>query len=154
MTRCMTCELLVRRDRNEAPLWDSILRTPYWDVVHSFDTAMPGWIVLVLRRHLTAIADLTEAEAIACGELQRQVSIALRDTVECERTYVAQFAEGVEHRHVHYHVIPRMADMPDTAIGPNVFRGYLGVSRKERVSERRMNAIAGTLRQKLLAMRE
>jgi diadenosine tetraphosphate (Ap4A) HIT family hydrolase len=133
MTRCITCELLERRDRHEAPLWDSILRTPHWDVVHSFDTSLPAWLVLVARRHVEAVAGLTDAEAIECGRLQRQVSSALAAAVGCPRTYVVQFAESVEHPHVHYHVIPRMADMPNDARGPSVFRRYLGVSEPERV---------------------
>ena len=44
------CELLAARDRGEAPDWDCIARTPQWDVVHSNNTSLPGWLVLVLRR--------------------------------------------------------------------------------------------------------
>ena len=40
---CKTCELTARRDRGEAPLWDNILRTPLWDVVHNYETSLPGW---------------------------------------------------------------------------------------------------------------
>ncbi len=42
---CMTCELVARRDRGEAPLWDNIYRTAHWDLVHSYNTALPGWLV-------------------------------------------------------------------------------------------------------------
>src|SRR5690349_2890677 len=56
---CHTCDLLKRRDEGNAPLWDCIYRTPYWDVVHSYNTALPGWLVLVARRHIAAIAELT-----------------------------------------------------------------------------------------------
>jgi hypothetical protein len=66
---------------------------------------------------------------------------------------VVQFAESVEHPHVHYHVIPRMADMPDDARGPSVFRRYLGVSEPGRVPEAHMNVIAEAVRASLLAMR-
>ena len=34
MQNCQTCELVMRRDANAAPLWDCIYRTRYWDVVH------------------------------------------------------------------------------------------------------------------------
>ncbi len=52
---CQTCDWLSRRDRGEAPLWDSILRTGFWDVVHCQGTSLPGWIVLVATRHINAI---------------------------------------------------------------------------------------------------
>ena len=154
MTACVSCDLIARRDRNEAPDWDCILRTEYWDIVHCNDTSLPGWLVLVLRRHVSSIADLTENEAIECGALQQQLSIALESAVGCMKTYVAQFAESPEHSHVHFHVIPRMPDMPDDARGPNVFQRYLGVGEAERVPEGQMNAIASAVRACLLAMRE
>jgi diadenosine tetraphosphate (Ap4A) HIT family hydrolase len=149
-TACGTCDLLARRDRGEAPLWDSILSTEHWDVVHSFNTSLPGWLVLVVRRHVEAVAELTEVEALELGALQRQVSIALGAAVGCVKTYVVQFAEAAEHPHVHFHVIPRMPDLPAEARGPNVFQRYLGVSESERVPEARMNAIAEAVRASLL----
>ena len=36
MSNCETCELIAIRDAGKAPLWDSILRTPYWDVAAQF----------------------------------------------------------------------------------------------------------------------
>lgn len=57
MTRCATCELVARRDRGEAPPWDMILRTEMWDVAHAFGTSAEGWLVVVLRRHETSLAE-------------------------------------------------------------------------------------------------
>ncbi len=57
MANCVTCELIKRRDRDESPLWDSIYRTPSWDIVHAFGTTIEGWIVLVARRHITSVAE-------------------------------------------------------------------------------------------------
>jgi len=78
MMPCKTCELIARRDAGLAPLWDSIHRTTYWDVAHSYDTALPGWLVLVARRHITAVDELTEAEATELGRLIRRTSVALK----------------------------------------------------------------------------
>ena len=44
--KCISCELVARRDKGNVLLWDSILRTPFWDVVHCKDTALLGWTVL------------------------------------------------------------------------------------------------------------
>ena len=123
---CRTCELLERRDRGEAPLWDSIVRTALWDVVHCDDTSIEGWLVLVLRRHVTAVAELTEDEAVELGRLLRSTSRALADVTGCVKTYVVQFAEHPRHPHVHVHVVPRRAFDPDELEGPGVFAA-LGV---------------------------
>ena len=147
MQGCRTCELIARRDDGEAPLWDEILRTPLWDVVHNYDTSLPGWLVLVVRRHLSAIDELTEAEAAELGSLLRRTSAALKEVIGCEKTYVLQLAEHPEHPHVHFHVVPRMADMPAEHRATGVF-GY-SEQGAERVSEEAMNALAARLRPRL-----
>jgi diadenosine tetraphosphate (Ap4A) HIT family hydrolase len=144
----LTCDLVRRRDRGDAPPWDSIVRTAHWDVVHSYNTSLPGWLVLVARRHITAIDELTDEEAAELGVLLRRASAALRQVTGCGKTYVCQFAEQAEHPHVHFHVIPRLADQPDDRRGPRVF-GYLGVPDEERIGEERMNAIAAEVRRLL-----
>ncbi|MBK7216956.1 MAG: HIT family protein [Candidatus Promineofilum sp.] len=150
MAACLTCDLVRRRDEGQAPLWDSIQRTAHWDLVHSYNTSLPGWLVLVARRHVAAIDELSDAEAAELGVLLRRVSAALRAVTGCAKTYVVQFAEQAEHPHVHFHVIPRMTDQPAERRGPGVF-GYLGVPEAERVGEEQMNAIAAAIREFLAA---
>ena len=148
MSECRTCDLLRRRDAGDAPLWDCIVRTPHWDVVHCNDTSLEGWIVLVVRRHVAAVAELTDDEAATLGPLVRDVSGVLHDVVGCEKTYVVQFAESREHRHVHVHVIPRDPDLPPEQRGPGIVQ-RLGVSDADRVPEDVMNALAQRMRQAL-----
>lgn len=145
MEHCMTCQLIARRDAGAAPPWDCIQRTPYWDIVHSYNTALPGWLVIVARRHIEALHELTPDEAAELGVLLRQVSVALRDVTGCLKTYVIQFAEAAEHPHVHFHIVPRMADQPEACRSTKVF-AYLGVPEAKRVSEERMNEIAARIR--------
>jgi diadenosine tetraphosphate (Ap4A) HIT family hydrolase len=148
MDRCFTCELTSRRDAGTAPLWDCIYRTQYWDVAHCYNTALRGWLVLVARRHIAAIDEMTEAEAIEFGMLMRQVSAILKQLTGCIKTYIIQFAEASGHSHVHFHVVPRMDDLPEDHWGPNIFK-YLGVPDNERVSEAVMNHFASEV-QRLL----
>jgi diadenosine tetraphosphate (Ap4A) HIT family hydrolase len=150
INRCQTCELVARRDRGEVPPWDAIYRSQYWDVVHSFNTSLEGWLVLVARRHMAAIDEMNDEEAVELGRLLRRVSLALKEATGCVKTYVVQFAEAAGHPHVHFHVVPRMADQPEDRRGPNIFR-YLGVADEERVTEARMNELAAQVRQILLA---
>ena len=146
MTDCYTCELIARRDAGQAPVWDAILRTQYWDMVHSYNTSLLGWLVLVARRHMAAIAEMTEEEAVELGSLIRRVSLALQKATGCLKTYVIQFADSPDHPHVHFHIVPRMPDQPEERKGPNVF-GYVGVAPEERVSEEAMNQCALRIRQ-------
>ena len=149
MKSCKTCELIARRNAGIAPLWDRIHRTAYWDVVHSYNTALPGWLVLVARRHIEAIDELKDEEAIELGILLQRVSLALKQITGCLKTYVIQFAEMAEHPHVHFHVVPRMSNQPENRRATEVFK-YLGVSEEERVNEEMMNEIALKVQQILL----
>lgn len=152
MTACRTCELVQRRDAGGAPPWDQIVRTPTWDVAHAFGTTIEGWTVLVVRRHIDSVAQLSDEEAAELGPLVVRVSRALQQTVGCAKTYVAQFAEHPAHRHVHVHVIPRSADLPDDRQGPRIF-GELGAPEDRSVPEARMNEIASALQRHLGVVR-
>ena len=139
---CESCRLIAERDRDNAPLWDCILRADYFDVVHVQSGSLPGWIVLVVRRHISAIDELTEKESLELGDLLRRVSLGLKEITGCEKTYVMQFAEAPGHNHVHFHVVPRASDMPENMKGANVFN-YLREG--EDVPETEKNRIAGEL---------
>ena len=150
METCKSCELISRRNQGTAPLWDCIYRTPLWDVAHCYETSLPGWLVLIVRRHIESLEELTDLEAVELGRLIRRTSSALKEISGCLKTYVLQFAESPQHPHVHFHIIPRMADLPENRRSTQIF-GYLGVPDKERVSQEEMNAIALKVREKLLA---
>jgi hypothetical protein len=67
MEGCRTCDLPARRDAGDAPLWDAIVRTAHWDVVHCDSTSLKGWIFMVARRQVAAVADLDDEEATSLG---------------------------------------------------------------------------------------
>jgi diadenosine tetraphosphate (Ap4A) HIT family hydrolase len=85
------------------PPRELIAADDYWRVAHVFDTALPGWLVLVPLRHVTSIADLTDAEAASLGTWQVRLSRALQAVTGCLKTYVVQFAEKEGFAHVHFH---------------------------------------------------
>ena len=141
MSECYTCELTLGRDKNEAPLWDNIYRTQYWDVVHSYNSGLLGWLVLVVRRHIAAIDEMSAEEASELGLLMRRVSLALKEATGCQKTYVMQFAEHPQHPHVHFHIVPRMKNQPDDRRGARIL-GYLNPSEADRIDEDAMNQFA------------
>ena len=111
-------------------MWHTAMIQPY----------LVGWY-WVARRHIIAIDELTDAEAIELGQLIRQTSVALKEVTGCIKTYVIQFAERTDHPHVHFHIVPRMIDQPEERNGALIF-GYLGVPEENRVNEDIMNTIA------------
>ncbi|WP_326562889.1 HIT family protein [Micromonospora sp. NBC_01796] len=139
---CYSCGNERRLDA--LPVRERIGADEHWRVAHAFATALPGWLVLLPRRHVTTIADLTDAEAAGLGTWQVRLSRALHAVTGCRKTYVVQFAEAEGFGHVHFHVVPRMADLPADQRGPGVFR-LLGADEGARVGAERMDELAEAL---------
>ncbi|GAB7036443.1 MULTISPECIES: HIT family protein [Catenuloplanes] len=140
---CYTCRH--NRAAGTLPPRELIVADRHWRVAHAFDSALPGWLVLVPLRHVEAIADLTDAEAAGLGVWQVRLSRALRAVTGCAKTYLVQFAEREGFAHVHFHVVPRMPDLPADRRGPGVF-GYLGTPDNDRVAPPAQDALAAALR--------
>lgn len=52
---CFACSI---NERLDLPPREWIYVGPGWRVAHAFGTALPGWLVLVPRRHVTALDDM------------------------------------------------------------------------------------------------
>ena len=140
---CHTCEASAAWP--DLPPRESIVVTDDWRVAVSFNTALAGWLVVVPRRHVTAIHELTPAEMAPFGPMLTDVSRALTEVTGCEKTYVMQFAEHPEHRHVHFHVVPRMPDWPEEVLGPGVFH-FLQQAEADQLTDAERDDIARRLR--------
>lgn len=151
MTTCMSCQRLDERDRGQAALWDNIYRGKYWDVAHAYNSSYLGWLVLVLRRHAEAIAELSADEAQELGGLLRRVSLALTRELGCKKTYVMQFAESAEHPHVHFHVVARMHEQAPEDRAYRILR-HLGAPPQQRRGEEELNQLARGIRATLVAL--
>jgi diadenosine tetraphosphate (Ap4A) HIT family hydrolase len=88
---CYVCHNNDQFDQLPPPRADR--RRPHWRVAHAFNTTLPGWLILVPRRHVTTIAELSDDEAAALGTWQVRLSRALHEVTGCVKTYVIQFAE-------------------------------------------------------------
>ena len=93
-----------------------------WLLEHTANpTAVRGWVRLVLRRHAEALHDLTPEE---WGELQQLLAAtarALHAVTGSDKEYLMCFAEGVGTRHLHLHVVPKQADLPEEQRGAKIF---------------------------------
>ncbi|MEU8024688.1 HIT family protein [Micromonospora haikouensis] len=117
---CLSCTQNSEETNRRPENW--IAFDDHWRVSHAVGAAVAGWLVLVPRRHVVTIADLTDEEAVALGTWQIRLSRALHTVTGCAKTYVAQFAELAGFEHVHFHVVPRADGLPHQFQGPRVFR--------------------------------
>jgi diadenosine tetraphosphate (Ap4A) HIT family hydrolase len=148
MMDCYACRNNDRLD--QLPPRERIAADQHWRVAHAFNSTLPGWLVLVPRRHVTTIAELTDDEAAALGTWQVRLSRALHEVTGCVKTYVMQFAEQEGFAHVHFHVVPRMPDLPVDRRGPGIFR-YLDPPPGERLREAQRDNLALAVRAALSA---
>ena len=75
-----------------------------------------GYFFVEPKRHITSLADLSEAEAKQIGWLTTRVGQALRTSENADHIYL--FVLGRPGRHLHYHVVSRY---------PNAPREYWGI---------------------------
>jgi diadenosine tetraphosphate (Ap4A) HIT family hydrolase len=147
---CYTCmqDADVRGDR--APLRERIAADELWRVAHAFNAAIPGWLVLIPRRHVTSLTELTDAEAAVLGSWQVRLSRALQTVLGCQKTYVAQFAEAEGFSHVHFHIVPRQPDLARELRGPRIFQ-LLGPADRPVVSDQQVAEVSAALAARLAA---
>jgi diadenosine tetraphosphate (Ap4A) HIT family hydrolase len=144
---CYSCARDAGLDR--LPPWERIAADDLWRAAHAFNSALPGWLVLLPRRHVTSVAELTDAEASSLGTWQVRLSRALHHVLGCEKTYIAQFGEAEGFAHVHFHIVPRPAGLASDERGPGIFARMLGPADRPHVGEQQMNEIAAGLAREL-----
>jgi diadenosine tetraphosphate (Ap4A) HIT family hydrolase len=103
------------------PPRDRVYVGDHWRIAHAW-SALPGWLVLISRRHLLSLADLQPDEAAEMGQMLRAASAALHTMVGCAKTYVVLYAEVAGFEHLHLHVIPRMLDLDPAYRGGGIFQ--------------------------------
>jgi len=80
---------------------------------------VPGWMMLMTRRHVGGPAHFDDAEAASFGPTLRHLQRTLEQTTGALRIYTA--AMGESHPHFHAHMVPRRPRMPKDAKAWRVF---------------------------------
>jgi diadenosine tetraphosphate (Ap4A) HIT family hydrolase len=142
---CYSCDLELDDDLRS---WQRVVVTDHWRATHAFNTSLPGWLVVAPRRHVLSLADLEPDEAATLGPLLAVLTRALQQTTGCLKTYVMLFAEAEGYEHLHFHVVPRQPDQPETERGPQIF-ARLGRPEAERVPETERNRLTADIREAL-----
>ena len=140
MTDCYAC-LRNETPRDALPPRELVFDDGNWRVVHAFGSAIPGWLVVVCRRHITSMSQLTPQEATVLGPLLTALSGALEDVLGARKAYVAFLAEVEGYEYLHIHVVPRKEDMPPEQRGKRVF-DWLGMPEEEAITDEEADRIA------------
>lgn len=69
-----------------------------------------GHLLVVTRRHIASLADLTEAESATVGRMASHLASMLRERAGAEWVYSAIIGTGVPH--FHQHLLPRYPGTP------------------------------------------
>ena len=80
---------------------------------------VPGWMMMISRRHVAGPAHFDDAEARAFGLALRHFERVLERVTGALRVYTV--AMGESSPHFHAHMVPRTAAMPKDAKGWGVF---------------------------------
>ena len=143
---CLSCAQDTQDPTRHPENW--IASDKHWRISHAVGAAVAGWLVLVPRRHVVTIADLTDEEAAALGAWQVRVSRALHAVTGCTKTYIVQFAERPGFAHVHFHIVPRADGLPHHFQGPRVF-GLLNKPEQTAVAPAEMARVSAALHSQL-----
>lgn len=89
--------------------------------VRSIDapSGVPGWMMMVARRHVAGPAHFDEREVQSFGPTWCHLQRVLLEVTGALRIYTA--AMGESSPHFHGHLVPRYAQMPKDAKGWSVF---------------------------------
>ena len=81
--------------------------------------AVAGWLLMQVKRHIGDSSELNAAEAASFGPVLQRTTSVVRDVTGALRVYLGSLNEGTPHFHTH--ILPRLADMPNGAIGFDAF---------------------------------
>lgn len=143
---CLTC-LNLSGERRISP-GPYIYEGTYWMVDHAYPTTHPGWLVILPKRHIEALHELTQEEFRELADIEYKLVQVMHIDPAIQKEYLMCFAEGEGFHHVHIHVVPKPADLPAHLKGPRVF-GLLTVDEEHALAPAELTAFCEEFTRKL-----
>ncbi len=104
---CAICRSLAGENAAK-PLYEDDL----WHVRHlGAPHGLPGWMLLIAKRHVAGPAHFSDGEAARFGPTLRHLEKKLEEVTGALRIYTAALGESSPH--FHCHMLPRYAEMPN-----------------------------------------
>ena len=127
---CLTCKSISGEKRiSPGP---TIHEGKFWLVEHAYPCQLKGWLVLVLKRHVEALHELSQEEFMELAELQYKLTRLLSHELDCEKEYSICLAEAEHFHHTHFHLIPKPKNLRNELEGTRIF-AMLKVEEKDAV---------------------
>jgi diadenosine tetraphosphate (Ap4A) HIT family hydrolase len=127
----------------------TIFEGNYWLVEHAYPVNVIGWIVIVLKRHVEALHELTVEEFGELAQIQAKLIPFLHEELRCEKEYVSCYAEMEHFRHIHFHVFAKPPSLPDELKGGGSF-ALLKVTPEEAVPPSQVISFCELLKDKFV----
>jgi diadenosine tetraphosphate (Ap4A) HIT family hydrolase len=116
---CWTCRSITGEERiSPGP---TIYNGKYWIVEHAFPINVLGWLVIVLKRHIEALHNLSSEEFRELSEIESRLIPILFQETNCEKEYVSCYAEKDHFTHIHFHIFAKPKDLPNEYKGAKSF---------------------------------
>ena len=116
---CLTC-LNLRGERRISP--GLFIHTgTHWVVDHAYPTSHLGWLVILPKRHIEALHELSREEFLELSEIEYRLVQTMHADGLVEKEYLMCFAEGEGFHHIHLHLVSKPADLPGELKGPRIF---------------------------------
>jgi diadenosine tetraphosphate (Ap4A) HIT family hydrolase len=129
----------------DTPEEEWLYRDPLWSVAGHTLLDEPGWAIVMLRRHVERIGELTAEELQSLGPMAARMSEAISSVTAAEKVYVVLFLET--NHHFHLLLTPREADAPPSLRGPALLvnrRQYKDATAAVQVGDRIREYLART----------
>ena len=141
---CVVCQSLQGIKRiSPGPF---IYEGQYWMVDHAYPTSLKGWLVIVPKKHVEALHELSHAEFRELADIQFRLAQVMQSRASIEKEYMMCFAEAEHFHHVHIHFIAKPKDLPQEAKGPGIF-SYLKVDQQSAVPPDEIKALSEELKE-------
>jgi diadenosine tetraphosphate (Ap4A) HIT family hydrolase len=103
MASCETCESI----RDQTAPGGCIHETEHWFVDHCIGPLGVGTLIVKPKRHVTAVAELNDAESAELGHVLKQSAAVVRDLESPEQVYVTLWSHmDAVPVHIHFVVQP------------------------------------------------
>ncbi|MGH2506854.1 MAG: HIT family protein [Ktedonobacteraceae bacterium] len=146
---CLTC-LNLSGERRISP-GPYIYEGVHWLVDHAYPTMHLGWLVILCRRHIEALHELSREEFQELAEIEYRLVQVMSMDKTIEKEYMMLFAEGEGFQHLHIHMVPKPVDLPAEVKGPRIF-ARLAVSVEQAIPAQELTTFCEEFTRKILAV--
>lgn len=127
-----------------------VWKSPWWVVDHCVGPLGVGTLIVKPVRHVTAVGDLDDAEALELGLLLRNVSAVVKRLAEADQVYVTLWSHAAwKPGHIHWVVQPVEARMREVYSHPGPTLQHEMFEQNQQIDLRAAEVFAGRARDAL-----